>query len=98
MTERDDKQDVEAAAAMLRIACDHLREAIEAYEQARERGRFTTLPELRQKLQQAWQLKVDAHLVFLETSLSSTIRKLTEYVRYMNEITKLVGRGQVTRS
>jgi hypothetical protein len=95
VSEAEDKTEIEQAQAVLKLARERLASALEEYESARERGLYTTLPDLRAKLERAWQVKVDAHLVFLETSLSSTIRRLTEYVRYMNEVTKMVGGGQI---
>ncbi len=90
MSADEDKQEIAAAEAALRATRDRLAKAIEAYEDAHERGVYTQLPELRITIDRAWRAKVDAHLVFIETSLSATIRRLTEYVHYMQEVTAIM--------
>lgn len=89
----DDKQEIAAAEATLNVARERLAKAVDKYEYAREHGEYTRLPELRVIIDREWKVKVDAHLTFIETSLSATIRRLTEYVRYMQEVTAImVGR------
>lgn len=86
----EDKLEIAAAEATLRAMREQLGKAIKDYEDARERGLFTQLADLRDAVNRAWQRKVDAHIVFLETSLSVTIRRLTQYVQYMQELTAIM--------
>lgn len=93
----EDRREVVAAEVALDATRAHLRKAMEAYDDARQRGRFTELPQLRMAIDSAWRAKVDAHLSFIETSLAATIRRLTEYVRLQQEVTAIMsGRGTKT--